>query len=1511
MSNCHCHTEVTRDGSGQLNRFLAALDPSYAAVDGRSIEDLLLFAKRLAEQLRFYDMPATENPGVTPGTKPSWVEFFRRDMAVLAAAVTTARPAKMKAAYDQLRAAVDRAPDQHNFEALFLPIVSIMALMDEWYSLAIPGNPLHADLHLLIQSTLSEQVKKMIAYAEGYRTVDVKKNITIDFTDIENDAVWKVDAPIDADNSIYEGDTPEDMIRHAALYIDDIFLSFYGALQQLVNNGEAYMQFALQEFPAHQPHMGLFIAFLQLFRFVQQQANGITGRMLDFYYRDVLHLEESPSVPDRAHVIFELAKDVASYAVDPGTALSAGKDAGGKEQTYLTTEALVVNQAKVKELKTIYIDKDPNAEEEQNKMLRTIYSRPVANSLDGHGAKFLDKYPHWPTFGQGPTVAERYSERICRILDQPLPEEYRNDKTSIGFAIASPQLLLEGGRRFLILRFDGLSKLMEPATRVPSQQPFKIYFSGEKEWLTVDVRDNYGLPAVYEALLNKGVFPDSTPEYAAYCPYKTAAGDYCLLINLPMQAPAVVGFKKEVYKDFTFNTSFPVMRIMLDPELNLSATDYRNMVADGFSIEVRVGSLRNQASPNSNEYTGPYFDGLKKLIIQNDYGIQPSSKPFDPFTLYPVRGKSFYIGSEEVFNKELNALGVNIQRTGDLAGLGTNADVAVNILVDKQWKRLATQEDRTDGNFSQVQLSHDILQVYTTAYGSGTPEQMSYYRDPILPVTAWDNDTIKGFLKITNVYNPSAGGGEFPPPPPPPQELAAMLEITQVSVSYVSRQLGLERGIDQFFHVYPFGVAEIELQEKQFAANGMVNFNDPGSYFAKAMLHRNSTLNDPIDADRALLPQFTYTNPFDVALEKDNGNGNGGYNSHLAGSPVAVNAKRNDLVMAELMLHATGLSNSNRLNQYSGTWQEEGMLFIGLENVQPLQTLSLLFEFADGTAEDDETDPPPINWSYLVNNEWRPLPGECLVSDGTFGFQTTGIIKIDVPEDITNASTIITSGLSWLCASVTANANCFPHLINVVAQAAEVTFVDQDNDQRHFDAALPAGSISRLTVKVAEISKVDQPFASYDGKHKEVGREFYTRVSERLRHKGRAITSWDYEHLVLNRYPSIYKVKTIPHTDPDCICWHAPASVNPNGEPLCCEPQKAPGHVLVVPLANLKNRTALNPLQPKTSRRTLLEIEQYLQQRTSPFVKVRARNPLYEQVMVAFRVQFTDGTDKGYYLKKLNDEIVRFLTPWAFDEDAVPVFGQKVYASNIINFIEERPYVDFIADFAMFVCKKDCCPSDGRIVTDRAPDDDLGKGLLEARNCDDVEAALLASTDFTGMVVAVPSTPRSILVSVPKHIIIPYKAPPVLSPCEQRNRPAPAEVVNVVTAEDYSRLKATAPDVNMVKEAGAVTVVGTAKEAGAVKDTGTATAVRTAKEANTVKEGNTVTVAGTGKEANTAKEANTVTAVGTAKEANPVKDVATTPTATPQRNTAEDAPKAPPKPKGRKAATSPRKKPKQ
>jgi hypothetical protein len=201
----------------------------------------------------------------------------------------------------------------------------------------------------------------------------------------------------------------------------------------------------------------------------------------------------------------------------------------------------------------------------------------------------------------------------------------------------------------------------------------------------------------------------------------------------------------------------------------------------------------------------------------------------------------------------------------------------------------------------------------------------------------------------------------------------------------------------------------------------------------------------------------------------------------------------------------------------------------------------------------------------------------------------------------------------------------------------------------------------------AAIEKITQPYASFGGHIKEQSNEFYTRVSERLRHKRRAITIWDYEHLILEAFPTIYKVKCLNHTRYVSI-----GTIN----------ELEPGHVSLVIIPDLKNKNAVNPLEPKTSLITLTEISDFISTINPPCVSLHVRNPIFEEIQVDFNVKFYPGYDNGFYGKLLGEEIRKFLAPWAYDTQDI-VFGGKIHKSRIINFVEERPYVDFVTCFNM------------------------------------------------------------------------------------------------------------------------------------------------------------------------------------------------------------------------------------
>ena len=92
---------------------------------------------------------------------------------------------------------------------------------------------------------------------------------------------------------------------------------------------------------------------------------------------------------------------------------------------------------------------------------------------------------------------------------------------------------------------------------------------------------------------------------------------------------------------------------------------------------------------------------------------------------------------------------------------------------------------------------------------------------------------------------------------------------------------------------------------------------------------------------------------------------------------------------------------------------------------------------------------------------------------------------------------------------------------------------------------------------------------------------------------------------------------------------------------------------------------------PSASYLELRRIEEFIKQRSSPFAKIHAINPQADYVKINCKVKLVQGVDKGYYLQKLNEDLVKFLTPWAGASDKVS-FSAKIYSSSIISFIDKK-----------------------------------------------------------------------------------------------------------------------------------------------------------------------------------------------------------------------------------------------
>jgi hypothetical protein len=414
-------------------------------------------------------------------------------------------------------------------------------------------------------------------------------------------------------------------------------------------------------------------------------------------------------------------------------------------------------------------------------------------------------------------------------------------------------------------------------------------------------------------------------------------------------------------------------------------------------------------------------------------------------------------------------------------------------------------------------------------------------------------------------------------------------------------------------------------------------------YKAKTSIMLNSTDEESFKTRKA---QFFHITPFGVAEQQKYLNG---------GEPVTLVPKFT-------------LSRDNIEHECQAEF------YIGISGLVPPQSLALLFQVVDGSANPLVNKPDShISWSYLRNNRWV-LFDRNDVSDRTDGLLNAGIVTFSVPRDASRENTLLPSGQYWLRAAVNEASEAVGRLQIVAAQAIAAVFEDRDNASDFLSTPLALGTINKLATPDSSIKSIAQPFPTFGGRSAEPAAAFYTRISERLRHKDRAIDLWDYEHLILDAFPQIYKVKCLNHTR---------FETNASGTGVYRE--LAPGNVTIIPVVRITDTNHYDPLKPYTSLAVLKNIESYLQKRCSGFTKLHVRNPQFEEVRVEFKVRLFDGLDETHAIQQLKLSLTRFLSPWASKIGGAPSFGGKILKSALINFIEDQSCVDFVTDFKLFV----------------------------------------------------------------------------------------------------------------------------------------------------------------------------------------------------------------------------------
>ncbi len=690
--------------------------------------------------------------------------------------------------------------------------------------------------------------------------------------------------------------------------------------------------------------------------------------------------------------------------------------------------------------------------------------------------------------------------------------------------------------------------------------------------------------------------------------------------------------------------------------------------------------------------------GVKDLIVQNDESVQDVNSVIHPFGARPkvtktpsgsYLGSSFYIGSKEVFYKGWDSVRINVEwkdrpldfgshyeAYGDIGPFEDGSSSLTNdsfklkpgILLEGQWhtgntrKLFSTKNHFPPCNAPVTQYNH----VHHRFSISEFPVSPEFGPIPIAQLDPLNTASRRGFIKL-ELQNVSFQHHRY----------AFVLAQQMFKLAQVADLIKLEDTINTIDDACT--IAE-KTKDKIKQLRDLMETAGVPNPITPAMLAKFVDNPFPPPVDIGLSPLSVELQVKICGLLTDIQQITGSGTPKLPNEPYTPQIKTLSIdykATADIddinLIHLYSFKNTHKTVNIKAeptllpTYVDEGILYLGLENVKPGNNLNILFQLAESTAN-AEAPKAKIYWYYLKDNDWHSLhEGFHIINDGTSGLTRSGIIKIKSPLDLTaTGHTIMPFDKYWLKASAFRNTISVCETIQVHTQAALAEYKAQPLSDREA-MKLDANSIGKLLQTDSSVKAVNQPYQSFGGRLAEKDQLLHQRIAELLRHKNRGIAYFDYERQVLEQYPQIWRAKSVAHTLATNALSHRR------------DLEMAPGFVLIAVIPDIKQLVVSDSTEPRCPVSLLDEIRDFLRARISPFIRLKIENPRYEGVHIQVQAKFRSGFETPFFQNKLESEIRNFLAPWRLGEISQMQFGRPVYKTHLIQFIESRDYIDFIS----------------------------------------------------------------------------------------------------------------------------------------------------------------------------------------------------------------------------------------
>ena len=337
----------------------------------------------------------------------------------------------------------------------------------------------------------------------------------------------------------------------------------------------------------------------------------------------------------------------------------------------------------------------------------------------------------------------------------------------------------------------------------------------------------------------------------------------------------------------------------------------------------------------------------------------------------------------------------------------------------------------------------------------------------------------------------------------------------------------------------------------------------------------------------------------------------------------------------------------------------DGARFIALDGRGALGQVSLLFEIDESGHRRVAGPRVPIAYFYLRDAGWTRLPEAAILADGTDGLMRSGVLRLDLPQDAVRGGVGMPDTGYWIAAvAVEGDLDGFPRLRSVRTNGVWL--------RRVAGPAPDADTPARFALDTP-VAGLGAPVVVRGGRwdrDAETTRDFRARTCETLRHRGRAVTPWDFERLALEAFPDVRRAKCFAHLDRR-------------------GPAPAPGRVTVVVAPDRPDVPASAAPPPRFfDAAALRAMERHLQARAPAGARVEVANPAYEVLQVRASIAIDPRAEDGAAAQRLSAWLTRRLSFWTAPE-GMDDFGWSLDPARLREEMRRDPAVREVADFAV------------------------------------------------------------------------------------------------------------------------------------------------------------------------------------------------------------------------------------